>query len=160
MPEYIQTSTSEYIEINILKEECFVCFETSESEYTTLKCCNRNNIHKKCLFNIFLNYLTIQSSIVSCPLCRQEINIKDYFTLDEAITFFSNNDNMYKIKFLNKFNTIVTHNFIDSEHILQIDEETSTVSIVEKKTFKRYIYTIVVFIILVIIVIGLKSIPL
>lgn len=152
---------SEYIEIDILKdEECFVCFDNSQSlsPYIRLKCCNRNNIHKLCLFNIFINYLNLNQSKIACPLCRQEISIQDYFTLDESITLYSMNDEICKRKLLTKFNSIITFNFIDGNNQLQIDEATSTITVVNKPCYKTYGFTIVLFIILVLCVIGFRFI--
>jgi hypothetical protein len=155
---------TEYIEIQILKEECFVCFDSHESEYITLKCCNRHNIHKKCLFNIFLNYLqypiaiNIQNSIISCPLCRQEISIKDYFTLDECITLFMKCETSYRQKFSYKFNAIITYNYIEvfNQIVVSVDETESI--IVKKSSYKKFALTIILFVLLILVIIGLKFI--
>jgi hypothetical protein len=155
---------SEFIEINILKEDCFVCFDSQESEYITLQCCNKHNIHKKCLFKTFLNYikcpkeLNIENSTISCPLCRQDIYIKDYFILDECITIFTEYNDIYKRKFMKKFNLIIAYNFIDSNHVLSIDETTSTMIVPAKTTYKKYIFILIIFILIVIVIIGLKFI--
>jgi hypothetical protein len=154
----------EYIEIDILKEECFVCFDSSDNEYIKLTCCNRSNIHKKCLFGIFINFINLKSSIITCPLCRQDICIKDYFTLDDAITLFSNQENKFKIKFLNKFNAIITHNYMEPEpdtntNNINIDETTSISISQNQPAHKKYAFTMVVFICLVVLIIGLRFIP-
>lgn len=150
---------TEYIEINILKEpstwqacECFLCFDSRESEYIILKCCSKHNIHKDCLFNIFIHYMHANDENIPCALCRQQITIKDYFSLDECITMFSNFDNKDKQKFFAKFQIIVLHNFIDNNHTLQIDETRSIVTIVPKTSYKKYIITffVVIFIALII----------
>jgi hypothetical protein len=154
---------TEYIEIEILKEECFVCFDSHESEYITLKCCNRHNIHKKCLFNIFLNYLqypitfNVQNSVISCPLCRQEISIKDYFTLDECITLFMECEVSSRQKFINKFNAIITYNYIDTHNVVINADETASI-IIKKSPYKKFTFTIAVFILLILIVVGFKFI--
>lgn len=146
---------STYIEIDILKEqeECFVCFDSSNNEYIKLTCCSRNNIHKKCLLNIFIHFINIQSSVITCPLCRQNICIKDYFTLDDAITLFSNNENTFKIEFLNKFNEIITYNYMEPDPEPEPDTNANT-SINNKPA-----YIFVLFICLLILIIGLRFIP-
>lgn len=149
----------EFIEIEILKEECFLCFDTSDSHFIELKCCHRQNIHLQCLFQIFLNYLQLQSDKISCPLCRQDISIKEYFTLDDLIEAFSKLNEQTKRKFFPKFNTIITHNYIESNQALQIDETTSTITVTKKSIIKRYLFTFVVFVLLVLAVIGFKLIP-
>lgn len=151
----------EFIEINILKEECFLCFDASDSHFIELKCCNnQNSIHSQCLFQIFLNYLPIQSDKMPCPLCRQEISIKEYFTLDDSIEAFSNLNEQVKKKFFPKFNHVISYNYIDSNHTtLQTDETTSTTTVREKSILKRYLFTFVIFIFLVLSVIAFKLIP-
>jgi hypothetical protein len=155
---------TEYIEIEILKEECFVCFDSHESEYIKLKCCNRHNIHKKCLFNIFLNYLqypitfNVQNSVISCPLCRQEISIKDYFTLDECITLFMECEVSCRQKFITKFNAIITYNYIDSNNIVVVSVDETASIIIKKPLYKKFTFTIAVFILLILIVVGFKFI--
>jgi hypothetical protein len=149
----------DYIEIDIL-DECFVCFDKPDNRFISLKCCNRQNIHEQCLFNIFLNYLPSQGNTISCPLCRQNIILKDYFTLDKSIELFSSLNEHDKHKFFPKFNAIISYNYIESNHTIQVDETTSTVTIVEKSVIKRYLFTFVIFVILVACVIGFKLIAL
>jgi hypothetical protein len=150
----------EFIEIDILKDECFLCFDASDCHFIELKCCHKkNSIHLQCLFQIFLNYLSIQNDKMPCPLCRQEISIKEYFTLDDAIEAFSNLNEATKKKFFTKFNNVISHNYIESDHVLQIDETTSTVTVREKSIFKKYMFTFILFIILVLGVIAFKLIP-
>lgn len=145
----------DYIEIDIL-EECFLCFDKSCNKFILLKCCNRHNIHEQCLFTIFLNYLSLQSDKISCPLCRQDMILKDYFTLDKSIELFSELNEQDKHKFFTKFNNVITYNYIESNHILQVDETTSTITVTEKSVLKRYLFTFVLFVILVLCVIGFK----
>jgi hypothetical protein len=151
---------TECIELNILKEpcswqacECFLCFDECESKYIHLKCCNRNNIHIDCLFNIFIHYMHTNKKNISCPLCRQQIYIKDYFSLDECITLFSNFNDIDKQKFFEKFQNIILHNFINENHTLQIDETRSIVSIIRKKSYNKYIITFVAIIYIVFIIV-------
>lgn len=148
----------EIIKIDILKEECFLCFDTPDSHFIELKCCHRQNIHLDCLFQIFLNYLSLQNNTVLCPLCRQDISIKEYFTLDDLIESFSKLDEQSKKKFLPKFNNIITYNYIDSNCTLQIDETTSTTTITDKSLIKRYLFVFVLFVVLVSCVVGFKMI--
>jgi hypothetical protein len=159
---HITEYMTEYIEIDILKEDCFICFDSRESEYITLKCCNRHNIHKTCLFNIFLNYvqypidLSVKNSVISCPLCRQEISITDYFTLDECIALFMEYEVSYKKKFMIKFNAIITYNYIDSNYVVSVDK--NPLSIIIKSISKKVNCTIVAFILVIFILlfIGIK----
>ena len=150
----------EFIEINILKEdECFLCFDSSNCHFIELKCCHKQtSIHSQCLFQIFLNYLPMQSDTMPCPLCRQEISIKDYFTLDDSIEAFSNLNEQVKKKFFPKFNHVISYNYIESNHTTQIDETTSTVTVRGKSILKRYLFTFVVFVLLILAVIGFKLI--
>ena len=156
---------TESIEINILKE-CFLCFDSRESEYVILKCCNKHNIHKDCLFNIFIHYIdgntttniNVDEQCIPCPLCRQEISIKDYFTLDECITLFMNGETSYRQKFMIKFNAIITYNYIEvfNQVVVSVDE-TASIS-VKKSSYKKIALTIILFVLLVLIITGLKFI--
>ena len=60
--------------------------------YKVLNCCN-NTIHKYCLMILFLY------GYEDCPLCRCNICINDYFTLDDFHDFYlySNTSNTSKI---------------------------------------------------------------
>lgn len=143
----------------ILTEECFVCCDSHESEYITLKCCNKHNIHKICLFNIFLNYiqyltdLTIKNSTISCPLCRQDISIKDYFALDECITLFMEYELPYRQKFMTRFNLIITYNYMDNNVVVNVDETISTTSVAPKSNYTKYM--IILFVVMLIVMIIL-----
>ena len=67
--------------INIQEKEhadCFICLNNTEC--IKMKCC-KNNIHKKCLFEVFLN------KFKTCPMCRQEIIFQDYFTKISVYSF-------------------------------------------------------------------------
>lgn len=144
---------SEYIEIDILKdEECFLCFDTSHSKFVTLQCCNRQNIHSQCLFQIFLNYLSLQNDKIACPLCRQEMSIKTYFTLDDMIENYTCLDEKCKKKFFPKFNNIITYNYIESNQVVQVDETTSTITVTNRKFILRKYLSL--FILLVLIIVG------
>jgi hypothetical protein len=100
----------------------------------------------------------MQNDKMPCPLCRQDISIKDYFTLDDSIDAFSTLNEQIKKKFFTKFNHVIQYNYIDSNHTIQIDETTSTVTVGEKSVLKRYLFTFVVFVLLVLVVIGFKLI--
>lgn len=157
---------TEFIEINILKEppppnwqscECFLCFDSRESEYIILKCCNKHNIHKECLFNIFIHYIDGDDQHIPCPLCRQELSIKNYFTLDECITLFMENEVSYRQKFMIKFNTIINYNYIDSNQLVVNIDETASI-IINKSPYKKFAFTVIVFMLLILIVVGFKMI--
>jgi hypothetical protein len=149
----------EFIEINVFKDECFLCFDTLDCNFIELKCCNKRSIiHSKCLFQIFLNYIPIQTDKIPCPLCRQEMSIKEYFTLDESINAFSNLNEETKKKFFSKFNNIISYNYIDSNHVLQTDEATSTITVRDTSILKKYLFTFISLVILILVVIGFKLI--
>lgn len=142
---------SEFIEIDILKdEECFVCFDNSQSKFITLQCCNRQNIHSQCLFQIFLNYLSLQNDTITCPLCRQEMSIKTYFTLDDMIENYTCLDETCKKKFFPKFNNIITYNYIDNQQVIQVDETTSTITVTTGKVILRKYLSIFLGLVLII----------
>lgn len=146
---------AEFIEINILSDDCFICYDSHESGHVTFKCCNKRNIHKKCLFDIFLNYLNFQSSIILCPLCRQEISITDYFTLDECITSFTtNNSELYQQKLMSKFNAIITYNYVDYKHTLNIAK--NIIPPKQMTTYGRCMSAFIIFILLIMFVIMFK----
>lgn len=149
----------EYIEIDILPE-CFLCFDNQECNFITLKCCNSKNIHNQCLFNIFINYLKLLQSEIQCPLCRQNLSIKDYFTLDECILYFTQLSEPLKKKYNNKFNAIITFNYLEQTHVTHVTQVDETTSInrddLDKSLCKKYAFTIVLFIVLVFVVICFK----
>lgn len=81
------------IEIDISEELCCICLDECNNKkifktkkYTRFKCCNRC-IHKNCLLILILNDFKI------CPLCRSNIDIKDYFK-DENILHYLNSDDI------------------------------------------------------------------
>lgn len=133
---------SEYIEINILShKECFICFEeinedetlsidsditdisnTSDKLYTNyvkLNCCNSSNIHKLCLFKIFLTFYKHQNSDIMCPLCRTTLDIKDYFNLEEILLLFSKFDENTRSKYIRNINIILLTNYFNDESQLE-----------------------------------------
>lgn len=154
----IEEQKEEYIEIDILNE-CFVCFDIQEAGFITLKCCNTNNIHSQCLFTIFLNYLKMIQSEIQCPLCRQNISIKDYFTLDDCINHFSKLSETKKKKFYNKFNAIISFNYLEQTRPNQVDETTSIDrNELDKSLCQKYAFTIAIFVILVVVVVCFQLI--
>jgi hypothetical protein len=145
----------EDIEIGILNEsECFVCFDTLHNKFINLNCCKKQNIHSQCLFHIFLNYLSLQSDKIACPLCRQEIAIKDYFNVDELIESFSYLDDKTKCKFFAKFNNIISYNYIESNQVNQLDETTSSITNIKFMLSKNLpTFMLIVLIIIAIVII-------
>jgi len=125
----LEENVGTIINLDELEIECFLCADVSESEYVQLTCCQRSDIHRTCLFNIFLNCLNRPYDVMPCPLCRQDIRLKNYFQLNEIIDIFSKYDYGYKRKMLQSFANIINFNFIDYNHELHIDNETSTVSV-------------------------------
>ena len=39
-----------------LSESCFICFDETNENFI-IKCCNNDNIHKKCLYEIFVHQI-------------------------------------------------------------------------------------------------------
>ena len=136
------------IEIDILsiKDECFICFEDSDKEYSTLKCCNSTYIlHKGCLFKIFLVFLkTPFENEIMCPLCRTNINITDYFNLEESLYIFEKYDELTRKEYIEKMTMMISHHYLDFTRTLTIDSQTSHVHIKSSflQYFKKYIATI------------------
>jgi hypothetical protein len=68
-----------------ITRECCICFDAND-DFLILTCCNNNAIHRKCLFITFLNfpYFPFERTM-PCPLCRGELYISEYFSLDDII---------------------------------------------------------------------------
>lgn len=60
----------------ICLDECILDKYNEKNEYVKFKCCN-GLIHKRCLLMMFLNYFE------HCCLCRSEINVTDYYTIQD-----------------------------------------------------------------------------
>lgn len=60
----------------ICLDECILDKYNENLEYVNFKCCN-GLIHKRCLLFLFLNYFE------QCCLCRSEINVTDYYTIQD-----------------------------------------------------------------------------
>jgi len=159
---------NESVEIDILsiKDECFICFEESENvgdgrgthkKYNVLKCCNSAYlIHKSCLFKIFLVFLkTPFEKDVMCPLCRTNINITDYFNLEESLEIFEKYDESTRKEYIQKMTMIISHHYLDFTRTLTIDSQTSQVHVKPSwlKYLKKYITTILIILLIIIFVI-------
>ena len=79
---------------------CYICFEPENKKlFVKLNCCNNNYLHYKCLYN------TLILCNKTCPLCRKNVNIADYFNIDEIICYFNN---MVVFERLEKINKVIT----------------------------------------------------
>jgi hypothetical protein len=143
---------SNNIKIDILNEECFICLN-SHSKYITLKCCNKSNINDICLFNVFIHYMNTHNEYIPCPLCRQYILIKDYFSLEDCIILFSNLNDNNKQAYFQKFHKILLDNYIKFYHILEIDETNSNINILSNITY--ILYTSILLIVFILLMIWL-----
>ena len=138
---------TEYIEINILShKECFICFEEIKDEetltvdsditdisnisnkshdvnYVKLDCCNSSNIHKLCLFKIFLTFYKQPNSNVTCPLCRTSLDIKDYFDLEGVLLYFAKLDENTRSKYIRNINIILLTNYFNDESIVNLPKQ-------------------------------------
>lgn len=67
--------------LNLDVKDCCICLN-EEPDYKKIitKCC-KNMIHQRCLFQIIIHGHN------SCPLCRQDLIIKEYFTRTEFISY-------------------------------------------------------------------------
>lgn len=127
---------TEYIEINILSQECFICFDEihdddntsditdrteihkSNEQYIELQCCHSSNIHKLCLFKIFLSFYNKHDSVVSCPLCRTTLSPIDYFTLEDILVNFSKLDIVMREKYIQNINLLLISNYLKEDQII------------------------------------------
>ena len=57
-------------------DECILDKKNKTDEYVNFKCCN-GMIHKRCLLMMFLN------DFEHCCLCRKEISVVDYYTIQD-----------------------------------------------------------------------------
>lgn len=89
-----------------------------DDNYIKLDCCNASNIHKLCLFKIFLVFYKFPHSDVTCPLCRTSLDIKNYFNLEDVLLLFSKVDEATRSKHIRNINIILV-NYLGSDELNQ-----------------------------------------
>lgn len=145
--------------------ECFVCLSDTniQSAFVILNCCKVHQIHKYCLYNLFLYFLndTTKPDFIECPICRSSIYFKDFFTIDECKLYFSKFDDDYQKRFIKKQNYILRTIF--NQVIIDIDTATyysQNTSITRSITlsYKDIIYTIVIIVLIILLIFILTSI--
>lgn len=147
---------SNNIKIDILndEDECFICLNAhNNNKYITLKCCNKSNIHDICLFNVFIHYMNQYNDYIPCPLCRRNILIKDYFSLEDCIMLFSSFDTNNKQVYFQKFYRILLDNYINFYYTLEMDETNLSINIVSNINY--IIYTCILIIVFILLMIWL-----
>ena len=73
--------------------DCYICLHNEKENMLKMKCCSQP-IHQFCLFETFLN------NYKKCPMCRTDMNVKEYFdknSLDKCIKEMSV---IYKFKYI------------------------------------------------------------
>ena len=111
-------SDNSYNSYNSRNSHCNKDDERSEVNYIKLDCCNASNIHKLCLFKIFLVFYKLPHSDVTCPLCRTPLYIKDYFNLEEVLLYFSKVDETTRSKHIRNINIILL-NYLGNDELIQ-----------------------------------------
>ena len=101
-----------------------------DANYIKLDCCNASNIHKLCLFKIFLVFYKHPQSDVTCPLCRTSLDITNYFNLEDVLLCFSKVDEVTRSKHIRNINLILL-NYLGSDELIQ-DVPIKTDSIKDK----------------------------
>lgn len=74
--------------------ECCICLEYLNTDIHLLKCC-LNNIHTKCIYEMFV-FTT--NDIFTCPLCRTCDKFNDILTLKDIKKYTNNYDIINKYK--------------------------------------------------------------
>jgi len=102
--------------INI-EADCFICFETME-EKTLLTCC-KHSLHSKCLF-LYIIGKHIEENKITCPMCRQQLRLQDYFTTDSFTTYMNSLSTIdFKAKYI-KLNCYKCLRMLCSKYIVNV----------------------------------------
>lgn len=95
----------------ICLDECIYKKTSNKNNYINFKCCN-GLIHKSCLLMLFLN------DFENCCLCRNELNVVDYYKIDDIKKLLHINEmkiykkELYKLLYELSFNKMLYYIYI------------------------------------------------
>lgn len=151
--------------INI--DECCICLDDLCIDNILLKCCKKF-LHSRCLFKIFVFNITIDNTIINCPLCRVNMRLKDVFNIETVLNLFNNQSNILKSRYCSKVKDVLISEYeVDVySHKIYIDYLSSSI-LVKKRYFleiqildflkflKKFIGLLVLFAIILVFVMNI-----